>query len=151
MEDFAQVLAEARRGDYPQARGVEGGAHGFAAYIAQNAMRHGFELGYEAGQQSRDHEISTRVERAREAGFDAGARTLLNLTLVGLSEVVGELESRRAAKVMLENARKRLGELVDQLGSVAPMVAQSPEIAGLANIVESYKGMAGVGEVARHA
>jgi hypothetical protein len=121
MQDFAAELRAAREGP-PNYDAVEVGSTGptggFGAYLVQSATRSGYLLGYEAGQDEIRQTLPELRERHRLAGFDAGVRVLLQQTLRGLADVAGELESRRAHKVMIERSKARLMELIEQLGSV---------------------------------
>lgn len=125
MQDFAERLREARSG--PNVRyGQEGAGQQHRHPI--DVFANGYTLGYQQGAQDRDPEVEAAREAARALGFDAGVRELLVLTLLALQEVAGELESRRAHKVMLEKARERLNEVVEQLGHVAVLLP--PDVAG---------------------
>lgn len=118
MQDFAERLREARSPNVRRGMESAGQPHRHPIDVFAN----GYTLGYQKGADDRDPEVEAVREAAREAGFDTGVRELLVLTLMGLQEVAGELESRRAHKVMLEGARAKLNELVGQLGRANRLV-----------------------------
>jgi hypothetical protein len=139
MQDFSAELRDARAGMGDQSRSVPMGVQdpgGFGRYLVQRATSEAFGLGFEAGRESRNEELADRVEAARLRGFDSGVRVLLTQTLRGLQEVVGELESRRAHKVMNERTRERLDELIAQLATVGALLPPLPmEQMAIDNIV----------------
>lgn len=129
MQDFAAELRAAREPlSYAGPMAIEAGERrgGFESYLVSQAVRQGFDLGYEAGDKVASDRYREQLEDVRErsrlAGFDAGARVLLQQTLLGLQEVVGELESKRASGVMLKRVRAKLDGLVYELGAVARLL-----------------------------
>lgn len=116
MLDFAEQLRALRAG--PPDREGQGMEAREPHRHAMDVFANGYHLGYGAGYAEGHSFVPTARESGRMEGFDLGVRSLLTLTLLGLQEVVGELESRRAHKVMNERARGKLNELVEQLGGV---------------------------------